>query len=80
MSSCKSVFGHRPRRPSQPKKIVHGDCNLLLRPKISLRGLNRGVAEQELDLLQVPAVLAAELGAGAAQVVGAEVLDPNLFR
>ena len=28
--------------------------------------------QQELDLLQVPAVLAAELGAGAVQVVGAE--------
>jgi hypothetical protein len=30
------------------------------------------VPQQELDLLQVPAVLAAELGAGAVQVVGAE--------
>ena len=80
MSSCKSVFGHRPRRPSQPKKIVHGDCNLLLRPKISLRGLNRGVAEQELDLLEVPAVLATELGAGTTEIVGAEALDPDLLR
>jgi hypothetical protein len=38
------------------------------------------VAEQEFDLLQLPAILAAELGAGPAQVVGAEVLDPDLLR
>jgi hypothetical protein len=38
------------------------------------------VAEQELDLLQIPAVLPAQLGAGATQVVGAEVLDPDLLR
>jgi hypothetical protein len=38
------------------------------------------VAEQEFDLLQIAAVLAAELGAGAAEVVGAEVLDPDLLR
>jgi hypothetical protein len=37
------------------------------------------VAEQELDLLQIAAILAAELGAGAADVVGAEAFDPNLF-
>jgi len=38
------------------------------------------VAEQEFDLLQIPAILPAKFGAGAAQVVGAEVLDPDLFR
>jgi hypothetical protein len=80
MSSCKSVFGHRPRRPSQPKKIVHGDCNLLLRPKISLRGLNRGVPEQKLDLLEIPAVLPTQFRASPAEVMGAEVFDPDLLR
>jgi hypothetical protein len=29
------------------------------------------VAEEELDLLEIPAVLAAELGSGAAEVMGA---------
>jgi hypothetical protein len=38
------------------------------------------MAEQELDLLQIPAILPAQLGAGAAEVVGTEVLDPDLFR
>jgi hypothetical protein len=37
------------------------------------------MTEQEFDLLQIPAILPAELGAGAAQVVGAEVLDPDLL-
>ena len=37
------------------------------------------MAEEKLDLLEIPAVLAAELGAGTAQVVGAEVLDADLL-
>jgi hypothetical protein len=36
------------------------------------------VTEQELDLLQIAAVLAAKLGAGSAQIVGPEPLDPDL--
>jgi hypothetical protein len=38
------------------------------------------VPEQELDLLEIAAVLAAELGASAAEVMGAELLDPYLLR
>jgi hypothetical protein len=38
------------------------------------------VPEQELDLFEISAILPTELGAGAAQVVGAEVLDPDLLR
>jgi len=37
------------------------------------------VPQQELDLLQIAAVLPAQLGAGAAEVVGAEVFDSDLF-
>jgi hypothetical protein len=44
-----------------------------------LRRLDRGVPQQELDLLQIPAVLPAEFGTGPAQIVGAEVLDPDLL-
>jgi hypothetical protein len=51
--------------------------SILLRPQVALGGLDGGVAEQELDLLQIAAVLAAEFCAGTAQVVGAEVLDPS---
>ena len=38
------------------------------------------MAEEKLDLLEIAAILAAELGASAAEVVGAEVLDPDLLR
>jgi hypothetical protein len=68
------------RAQLQSKVIVHRDLNIRLRTKIAFRGLDGGVPEQKLDLLQIPAILAAELGAGAAQVMGAEVLDPNLLR
>src|SRR5260370_17261045 len=36
--------------------------------------------KQKLDLFQISAVLATEFCAGPAQVMGAEVLDPNLLR
>jgi hypothetical protein len=38
------------------------------------------MAEQELDLLQIAAILAAELGSRMAEIVGAEVLDADLLR
>jgi hypothetical protein len=38
------------------------------------------VTKEELDLLQITAILPAQLGAGAAEVVGAEVFDPDLLR
>jgi hypothetical protein len=36
------------------------------------------VSEQELDLLQIAAILATELGTGPAKIVRAEVFDSNL--
>jgi hypothetical protein len=41
-------------------------------------GLIRAVAQQELDLLQVAAVPAAQLSAGATKVMGAEAFDADL--
>ena len=38
------------------------------------------MSEQELDLFEVTAGFSAELGAGAADVMGAEVLDANRAR
>jgi hypothetical protein len=40
---------------------------------MAFRGLNGRVAEEELDLLQISAILPAQFGVGTAQVVGAEV-------
>jgi hypothetical protein len=65
---------------SQPQIIIHGDNDLLIGTEIPLCGLDRGVTQQEFDLLEVTAALPAQFGAGAAKVVGAEVLDPDLLR
>lgn len=46
---------------SQPRVVVNGDGNLLLRAKLAFGSLDRGVAEQEFDLFEVSAVLATEL-------------------
>src|SRR5258705_271075 len=45
---------------SKPQIIVHRDLEVLLRPQITLGGLNRRVPQEELDLLEIPAVLAAD--------------------
>ncbi len=65
--------------PLQSQVVVHGDLDVLLRPEIALRGLDRRVPEQELNLLEIAAVLPAQLGAGPTQVVSAEVFDPDLL-
>jgi hypothetical protein len=49
-------------------------------PEIAFGCLDRRVAEQEFDLLQIPAVLSAQLGTRPAEIVGAEVLNPDLLR
>jgi hypothetical protein len=46
---------------SKPQIVVYGDFDLLLGAEVAFRGLDGGVAEQELDLFDISAVLAAEL-------------------
>ena len=71
---------NRKARVLQPDRVIHSDSDLLFRPEIPLGGLDGRVPEQELDLLEIAARLAAELGAGAPEVMGAEVLDADLAR
>jgi hypothetical protein len=49
--------------------IVYCLRQVLAAPQIPFGCLNGGVTEQELDLLQFPARLPAEFGAGTPQVV-----------
>jgi hypothetical protein len=70
----------RRRSKLQSQVVIHCHLDILLGAQIALRGLDGRVPQQELDLLQIPTILPAQLGAGAAEVVGAEVLDPDLFR
>ncbi len=53
----------------QSNRIIDGMGEGLFGAEVAFGGLDGAVSEQQLDLLQIPAGLAAELGAGAAQVV-----------
>ena len=59
----------------QPEAVGDGDGDVLLRPEVSFGGLDGGVSEQELDLFEVAAEFAAELGTCPSQVMGAEAFD-----
>ena len=48
------------RSQLQSQVVVHRDLNILLRPQIAFGRLDGGVPQQELDLLEIPAVLPAE--------------------
>lgn len=65
--------------PSETKIVVHCNLDILLRPQIAFGGLDRRMAEQEFDLLQIAAILPAELCAGSAEVMSTEVLDADLL-
>jgi hypothetical protein len=55
--------------------VVDGEGEILFRAQIAFRGRDGGVAEQQLDLLEVPACLASQFRAGAAQVVRGELAE-----
>jgi hypothetical protein len=63
---------------SKSQIVVYSHAQLLLGAQIAFRGLNRGVAQQEFDLFEIPVVLAAQFGTGAPQIVRAEALTPIL--
>jgi len=65
---------HRNDDGSQSKQVVHGVPEILLAPEIVFGRLNRGVAEQKLDLLDLPTIGVAQLRAGPPQVVRSDVL------
>jgi hypothetical protein len=73
-----SVSALRPTSKSQI--VIHSNGHLLLGTEIAFSCLYRGVAEQEYDLLQISAVLPAELGVGATEVVGAELFYADMPR
>ena len=56
-------------RHLQTDGIIWRTHKILFRAEVSFRGLNRRVAEQQLNLLQLAAGRAAQLGAGASKVV-----------
>jgi hypothetical protein len=63
----------------QSQVVVHRDLDILFGAERTLGGLDGRVPEQELDLFQIPSVLPAELGAGAAQVWAPKCSIPICF-
>ena len=64
----------------QSDTVIHGDGNFLLGTQRALRGLDRQVSQQKLDLLLIASRLPAQLRARAVKVLGNEVLNSDLFR
>ena len=59
--------------PGEAETIIGSVGEVLAGAQVSFGRLDCGVAEQQLDLLEVAAGGAAELGAGAAQVMRPEL-------
>src|SRR5262249_2176466 len=61
----------------QSQPIVDRLLQILPRSQIALGSLDGSMAEQELNLLQVPAGCAAELRAGPPHIVGGQLIDKS---
>ena len=57
----------------QTEPVVGGVGEILPGAEVAFGGLDGGMAEQELDLFQVTAGGTAQLGTGAARIVGLEL-------
>ena len=59
---------------SEVEKIVHGMAEILLAAEITFRGLNRGVPQQELNLLQLSSAVVTQLRTGPPEIMRRDVL------
>jgi hypothetical protein len=60
-------------------KLDHIAAHIRCLRIITFRSLHRGMAEQELNLLDLAAVCVAQLRTSSAEVVGRNVLQPGLL-
>jgi len=59
---------------SEVKKVVHRMSEILFAAQIAFRGLDRGMPQQELNLLQLATATVAQLRAGSPQVMRGNML------
>jgi hypothetical protein len=62
---------------SQLEQVVHGMPEILFAAEVAFCSLNRSMAEQELNLLDLTAVRVAQLRAGPPQIMRRDVLQPS---
>jgi hypothetical protein len=67
----------RCRGDSEVKQIIDRVAQVLFAAEIAFRRLDRGVAQQELYLLQLATAAMAEFRTGPAQVVRGNMLQPH---
>ena len=71
-ANAHSIGARDPREDLEP--VVHRLTQVLFASQVALRGLDRDMAEQELNLFQFAAVAVAQLGTGPSQVMRGHVL------
>jgi hypothetical protein len=71
------MFPRLPGIHSELEKIVHGMAEILLAAEITFRGLNRGVSQQELNLLQLSSAIVTQLRTGPPEIMRRDVLQPG---
>ena len=85
---CQSCPPHSPSRPRQitpaaslyVEVVVDRHRDLLPAAKICLCGLDRGMTQQKLNLLELTSLLPTQPRAGAPHIMGAEMLDADCLR
>jgi hypothetical protein len=69
------MFRLPPPVPSEVKKIIYRMSQILFAAEIAFRRLDRGMPQQELNLLQLATARVAQLRTGSPQVVGRNMLQ-----
>jgi hypothetical protein len=67
------------RVQSEVEEVIHRMAKILFTSEIAFRGLHRSMSQQELNLLQFPTAIMAQLRAGSPQIMRGNVLQPGLL-
>src|SRR6516162_9202779 len=77
VTRCSLPICHRISSLVQSQVVIHRLLQILPRSQVALGSLDGCVAQQELNLLEVPTGFAAELGAGPPHIMGGKLIDES---